>query len=299
MRVTFMGTPDFSVPVLDALVAAGHEIACVYTQPPRPAGRGKKDRPTPVHARAEELGLMVRHPKTLRTEEQDIAFAALDPDVAVVVAYGLILPRQILEAPCRGCLNIHASLLPRWRGAAPIHRAVMAGDTETGVCIMQMEEGLDTGPVLLRETTPIGPEETTGELHDRLSAMGARLIVETLEKLRDLPPEDQPEDGVTYAAKIDKTEAKVDWTRPAPEVARHINGLSPFPGAWCNVAGERLKLLRARAVERSANPGTVLGGLTIACGEGAVEILEAQRQGKRPMSAAEILRGFPLPERLD
>ncbi|RBO52344.1 methionyl-tRNA formyltransferase [Rhodovulum sp. BSW8] len=298
MRVTFMGTPDFSVPVLDALVAAGHEIACVYTQPPRPAGRGKKDRPTPVHARAEELGLMVRHPKTLRTEEQDVAFASLDPDVAVVVAYGLILPRQILEAPCRGCLNIHASLLPRWRGAAPIHRAIMAGDTETGVCIMRMEEGLDTGPVLLREATPIGPEDTTGELHDRLSAMGARLIVEALEKLRDLPPQDQPGDGVTYAAKIDKAEARVDWTRPAPEVARHINGLSPFPGAWCDVAGERLKLLRARAVEGTAAPGTVLGGLTVACGEGAVEILEAQRQGKRPMRAAEILRGFPLPERL-
>ncbi|MBL3571389.1 methionyl-tRNA formyltransferase [Rhodovulum sulfidophilum] len=298
MRVTFMGTPDFSVPVLDALVAAGHEIACVYTQPPRPAGRGKKDRPTPVHARAEELGLMVRHPKTLRTEEQDVAFASLDPDVAVVVAYGLILPRQILEAPCRGCLNIHASLLPRWRGAAPIHRAIMAGDTETGVCIMRMEEGLDTGPVLLREATPIGPEDTTGELHDRLSAMGARLIVEALEKLRDLPPQDQPGDGVTYAAKIDKAEARVDWTRPAPEVARHINGLSPFPGAWCDVAGERLKLLRARAVEGTAAPGTVLGGLTVACGEGAVEILEAQRQGKRPMRATEILRGFPLPERL-
>ncbi|BAQ70997.1 methionyl-tRNA formyltransferase [Rhodovulum sulfidophilum] len=304
MRVIFMGTPDFSVPVLDALVAAGHEIACVYTQPPRPAGRGRKDRPSPVQARAEELGLMVRHPKSLRAAPEQTAFAALDPDVAVVVAYGLILPREVLEAPCRGCLNIHASLLPRWRGAAPIHRAIMAGDTETGVCIMEMEEGLDTGPVLLRETTAIGPEDTTGALHDRLSTMGARLVVEALERLRDLPREPQPAEGVTYAAKIDKAEAKVDWTRPAPEVARHINGLSPFPGAWCDVAGERLKLLRARAVEAlmvedSAAPGTVLDGLTIACGEGAVEILEAQRQGKRPMSAAEILRGFPMPERLD
>ncbi|MCE8440400.1 methionyl-tRNA formyltransferase, partial [Rhodovulum sulfidophilum] len=264
----------------------------------------RKDRPSPVQARAEELGLMVRHPKSLRATPEQTAFAALDPDVAVVVAYGLILPREVLEAPCRGCLNIHASLLPRWRGAAPIHRAIMAGDTQTGVCIMEMEEGLDTGPVLLRETTAIGPEDTTGALHDRLSAMGARLVVEALERLRDLPREPQPAEGVTYAAKIDKAEAKVDWTRPAPEVAHHINGLSPFPGAWCDVAGERLKLLRARAVEArmvedSADPGTVLDGLTIACGEGAVEIIEAQRQGKRPMSAAEILRGFPLPERLD
>ncbi|ARC87348.1 methionyl-tRNA formyltransferase [Rhodovulum sp. MB263] len=303
MRVIFMGTPDFSVPVLDALVAAGHEIACVYTQPPRPAGRGKKDRPTPVHARAEELGLMVRHPKSLRAAPEQTAFAALDPDVAVVVAYGLILPREVLEAPCRGCLNIHASLLPRWRGAAPIHRAIMAGDPETGVCIMEMEEGLDTGPVLLRESTAIGPEDTTGGLHDRLSDMGARLIVDALERLREQPREPQAAEGVTYAAKIDKAEARVDWTRPAAEVARHINGLSPFPGAWCDVAGERLKLLRARAVtdnavNGSAAPGTVLDGLTIACGEGAVEILEAQRQGKRPMGAAEILRGFPLPERL-
>jgi methionyl-tRNA formyltransferase len=200
MRVIFMGTPEFSVPVLDALVAAGHEIAAVYCQPPRPAGRGKKDRPTPVHARAEALGLEVRHPVSLKGAQAQEAFAALNADVAVVVAYGLILPQAVLDAPTHGCLNIHASLLPRWRGAAPIHRAVMAGDAETGVCIMQMEAGLDTGPVLLRAATPIGAEETTGQLHDRLSRMGAQLIVEALARLPDLVPVPQPEDGVTYAA---------------------------------------------------------------------------------------------------
>ncbi|SIO52051.1 methionyl-tRNA formyltransferase [Rhodovulum sp. ES.010] len=299
MRVVFMGTPEFSVPVLEALVTAGHEIAAVYCQPPRPAGRGKKDRPSPVQARAEALRLLVRHPGSLRTPEEQAAFADLDADVAVVVAYGLILPQPVLNAPRHGCLNIHASLLPRWRGAAPIHRAVMAGDAETGICIMRMEAGLDTGPVLLREVTPIGAEETTGDLHDRLSSMGARLIVEALNRLPDLAPDPQPETGVTYAEKIDKAEARVDWTCTAAEVARHINGLSPFPGAWCEAGGERLKLLRARAVEGAGAPGTVLGGLRIACGEGAVDLLQAQRQGKRPMSADEILRGFRLPDRLD
>ncbi|TCO69954.1 methionyl-tRNA formyltransferase [Rhodovulum euryhalinum] len=299
MRVVFMGTPDFSVPVLDALVAAGHEVACVYCQPPRPAGRGKKDRPSPVQARAEALGLPVRHPTSLRGADAQAEFAALAADMAVVVAYGLILPQPVLDAPRLGCLNIHASLLPRWRGAAPIHRAVMAGDTETGICIMRMEAGLDTGPVLLRETMPIGAEETTGELHDRLSALGARLIVQALARLPDLTPEPQPDQGVTYAAKIDKAEARVDWTRPAADVARHINGLSPFPGAWCAAGGERLKLLRARTTHGTGLPGTSLGGLRIACGTGAVEILEAQREGKRPMTADEILRGFTLPDRLD
>ncbi|NBR89324.1 MAG: methionyl-tRNA formyltransferase, partial [Rhodobacteraceae bacterium] len=203
MRVIFMGTPDFSVPVLDALVEAGHEIAAVYCQPPRPAGRGQKERPTPVHARAVELGLEVRHPTSLKSAEEQAAFAALEADIAVVVAYGLILPQAVLDAPRKGCLNIHASLLPRWRGAAPIHRAILSGDAETGVCIMQMEAGLDTGPVLLRAATPIGPAETTGELHDRLSALGARTIVEALDRLDTLTPEPQPEAGVTYAAKID------------------------------------------------------------------------------------------------
>ncbi len=290
-----MGTPDFSVPALDALMAAGHEIARVYTQPPRPAGRGKMDRPTPVHAHAEALGLTVRHPKSLRSEGAQAAFAELQADVAVVVAYGLILPQPVLDAPLHGCLNIHASLLPRWRGAAPIHRAIMAGDSETGVCIMQMEAGLDTGPVLLRGTTPIGETDTTGDLHDQLSAMGARLIVEALGQLDRLRPEPQPEKGVTYAEKIDKAEARIDWTKPAPEVARHINGLSPFPGAWTEIDGERLKMLRAKPTDGKAAPGTHLGGFRIACGAGAVQILEAQRQGKRPMAAHDLLLGLELP----
>ncbi|WP_068118152.1 methionyl-tRNA formyltransferase [Tropicimonas marinistellae] len=296
MRLVFMGTPDFSVPALDALVAAGHEVAAVYTQPPRPAGRGKKPRPSPVQARGEALGLDVRHPVSLRPQEEKDAFAALGADIAVVVAYGLILPRAILEAPARGCLNIHASLLPRWRGAAPIHRAVMAGDTETGICIMQMEAGLDTGPVLLREATPIGPEDTTADLHDRLADMGGRLIVDALQRFDDLVPQPQPDDGVTYAEKIDKSEARIDWTRPAQKLDRQIRGLSPFPGAWCEVAGERIKLLRSRLADGTGSPGAVVGDFRIACGQGAVEILEAQRQGKRPMSADEILRGLTLPD---
>ena len=294
MRLIFMGTPAFSVPVLDELIAAGHEVVAVYCQPPRPAGRGKKDRPSPVHLRAEALGLQVRHPVSLKRAEEQAAFAALEADVAVVVAYGLILPQAILDAPKAGCLNIHASLLPRWRGAAPIHRAIMAGDAETGVCIMQMDAGLDTGPVLLREATAIGAEETTGALHDRLSQMGARLIVKALEGLDTLKPEHQPEEGVTYAAKIDKAEARVDWSKSAAEVSRLIRGLSPFPGAWCEVAGERIKLLGARFAEGSGEPGEVLEGFTIACGEGAVEILSAQRAGKKAMSADEVLRGLAL-----
>ncbi len=298
MKVVFMGTPDFSVPVLEALVEAGHEVLCVYCQPPRPAGRGKKDRPSPVQAKAEELGLPVRFPKSLKGEAEQAEFAALEPDIAVVVAYGLILPQAVLDAPAMGCLNIHASLLPRWRGAAPIHRAIMAGDKETGVCIMQMEAGLDTGPVLLRKAVLIGAEETTAELHDRLSVLGAGAITEALENLDGLEPVSQPEEGVTYAKKIDKAEARVDWTKPAVEVDRLIRGLSPFPGAWCEVEGERLKLLRSRVVEGKGSAGQVLGGLRIACGDGAVEILQAQRQGKRPMEAEELLRGFELPERL-
>ena len=299
MRIVFMGTPDFSVPVLQALVDAGHEIAAVYCQPPRPAGRGKKDRPSPVQQRAEELGLTVRYPVSLKGEDAQAAFAALDADIAVVVAYGLLLPQAVLDAPKHGCLNIHASLLPRWRGAAPIHRAIMAGDSETGICIMQMEAGLDTGPVLLREATLIGAEETTGALHDRLSHMGARLIVEALSRLPDLPLEVQPDEGVTYAAKIDKAEARVDWSRTATEVSRQIRGLSPFPGAWCEVAGERVKLLGARVVSGSATPGTVLSGFTIACGEGAVEITRAQRAGKMPMAATEVLKGLDLGDTVD
>ncbi|EAQ08042.1 methionyl-tRNA formyltransferase [Yoonia vestfoldensis] len=298
MRIIFMGTPEFSVPVLDALVAAGHDIVTVYTQPPRPAGRGKKDRPQAVHLRALELGLPVRHPVGLRNPQAQTEFADLNADIAVVVAYGLILPQAVLDAPRLGCLNIHASLLPRWRGAAPIHRAIMAGDAQTGVCIMQMEAGLDTGPVLLREATDIAADDTTGALHDRLSAMGARLVVEALRRLPDLTPEPQPDEGVTYAAKIDKAEGRVDWAQPAATVARQINGLSPFPGAWCDVAGERVKLLGAETADGNAAPGTVLDGFTIACATGAVTITTAQREGKRAMPAADVLNGLSLGDRL-
>ena len=296
MRVVFMGTPDFSVPVLEALVAAGHEIACVYCQPPRPAGRGKKDRPTPVHARAEELGLEVRHPVSLKGAEAQAEFAALNAEIAVVVAYGLILPQAVLDAPERGCLNIHASLLPRWRGAAPIHRAIMAGDAETGICIMQMEAGLDTGPVLLREATAIGAEETTAQLHNRLSEMGARLIGEALERIDSLTPEVQPDEGVTYASKIDKAEARIDWTRPAEEVDRQIRGLSPFPGAWCEIDDSRVKLLASRLAEGAGAPGKVLDdALGVACGQGAVRLLRLQRAGKGAQDAEDFLRGNKVP----
>jgi len=296
MRVIFMGTPDFSVPVLEALVAAGHEVAAVYCQPPRRAGRGKQARPTPVHARALELGLEVRHPESLKDAGAQADFAALDADVAVVVAYGLILPQAVLDAPRQGCVNIHASLLPRWRGAAPIHRAIMAGDRETGICIMQMEAGLDTGPVLLRRATAIGPEETTGELHDRLSKMGAEAIIEALAQLDHLTPEPQPEAGVTYAAKIDKSEARIDWTRPAAEVDAQIRGLSPFPGAWVEHEGARIKLLGSSIAEGQGAPGEVLDDrLTVACGSGAVRISRLQRAGRAAQDAESFLLGHALP----
>lgn len=298
MRLVFMGTPDFSVPALDALVEAGHEIACVYCQPPRPAGRGKKPRPSPVQARAEALGLPVRHPVSLKTAEAQAEFAALKAEAAVVVAYGLILPQAVLDAPERGCLNIHASLLPRWRGAAPIHRAVMAGDAETGICIMAMEAGLDTGPVFLREALPIGPEDTTGDLHDRLAALGGRLVVEALDRIDTLVPEPQPAEGATYARKIDKAEARIDWVRPAEEVARLIRGLSPFPGAWAEMAGTRVKCLRAVAVPGEGQPGEVLRAdtvLTVACGAGAVDIARLQREGKGAQDSETFLRGFEVP----
>lgn len=291
MRIIFMGTPEFSVTVLDALVAAGHEIACVYTQPPRPAGRGQAERPSPVHARADALGIIVRRPKNLRTPEAQAEFAALDADIAVVVAYGLILPQAVLDAPKRGCLNIHASLLPRWRGAAPIQRAIMAGDSETGVCIMQMEAGLDTGPVLLRRVIPIGQDETAGTLHDRLAALGAAAITEALDGLDTLTPEPQPEMGITYAQKIDKAEARVDWTRPATDIDRQIRGLSPFPGAWTMIGGKRVKLLASRLGQGIGAPGMVLSGLTIACGQGAVAVTALQPEGKPRMSAEAYLRG--------
>ena len=292
MRVIFMGTPEFSVPALRA-IAARHEVVAVYSQPPRAAGRRQKPRPSPVQAAAEALGLAVRTPARLKSPEDQADFAALGADVAVVVAYGLILPQPVLDAPRLGCLNIHASILPRWRGAAPIHRAVMAGDAETGVAIMQMEAGLDTGPVLAEARTPIGAGDTTADLHDRLAEMGASLIVDVLDRL-PLPAVPQAAEVVTYAAKIDKAEARIDWSRPAAEVDRLIRGLSPFPGAWCLAGEERLKLLRSRVVPGEGTPGAVLDGFTIACGQGAVEIIEAQREGKRPMPAAEVLRGLTL-----
>ena len=297
MRLVFMGTPEFSVPVLDALVEAGHEVVCVYCQPPRPAGRGKKDRPTPVHARAAELGLPVRHPVSLKSAEAQEAFAGLRAEVAVVVAYGLILPPAVLDAPEHGCLNIHASLLPRWRGAAPIHRAIMAGDAETGVCIMQMEAGLDTGPVLLRKATPIAPGETTGQLHDRLSLIGSALIVEALERLPDLVPVPQPEEGVTYASKIDKAEAAIDWSGDAATIVRQINGLSPFPGAWTTLNGDRVKLLAAVPAAGEGAAGTTLDDrFTVACGTGALRVTEAQRAGRSAQDAEIFLNGLPLPK---
>ncbi len=296
MRLIFMGTPEFSVPVLDALVAAGHEVVAVYSQPPRPAGRGRKERPSPVQARAEALGLEVRTPLSLRTEQVQEDFRALGAEIAVVVAYGLILPQAVLDTPEHGCLNIHASLLPRWRGAAPIHRAIMAGDAQTGVCIMQMEAGLDTGPVLLREAIDIGAEETTAMLHDRLSALGARLIVEALDRLATLTPKPQPDSGVTYAAKIDKAEARIDWTRPAQEVDRLIRGLSPFPGAWFEHEGSRIKVLGSTLAEGDGQPGEVVGApLHVACGTGAVALTRLQKAGQKAQDADDFLRGTQLP----
>ncbi len=295
-----MGTPDFSVPVLEACVEAGHDVVAVYSQPPRPAGRGKKDRPSPVQARAEALGIPVRHPVSLKGAAEQDDFASLNADIAVVVAYGLILPQVILDAPQHGCLNIHASLLPRWRGAAPIHRAIMAGDTETGVCIMQMEAGLDTGPVLLRQTLTIEATETTGGLHDRLSTMGAKLIVEALASLPSLTAQAQADEGVTYASKIDKAEARIDWAQGACDVARLINGLSPFPGAWSEANGERVKCLRAEVVDDALSAGEVKlsnGRLIVGTGDGAVSILTLQRAGKKAAEAAIVTQGWTPPAR--
>ena len=297
MKIIFMGSPDFSVPVLQGL-AARHDILAVYCQPPRPAGRGKAERKGPVHLAAETLGLPVRHPVSLREPAAQAEFAAWGADIAVVVAYGLILPQAVLDAPNLGCLNIHASLLPRWRGAAPIHRAIMAGDAETGICIMQMEAGLDTGPVLARETVAIGATETTAALHDRLSDLGARMICQVLDAL-PLPAVPQSDQGILYAAKIDKSEARVDWTRPAKDVARQINGLSNFPGAWCLMGGERVKLLQAGLATGDGPAGSHLGGLIVACGQGAVQILILQRDGKRPVAAADFLNGTSMPDHLE
>ena len=298
MRLIFMGSPAFSVPVLEALVAAGHEIVAVYTQPPRPAGRGKKQRPCPVHARALALTLDVRHPASLKEAEEQAAFSELRADAAVVVAYGLLLPQELLDAPAHGCLNIHASLLPRWRGAAPIHRAIMAGDRETGICIMQMEAGLDTGPVLYQETISIAPDETTAALHECLSDLGARSIVQSLKDLSQLQARPQSSVGICYAQKIDKSEAQIDWSLPAEILDRQIRGLSPFPGAWAMLRGERVKFLGSALIsceQPLASAGTVLDDdLGIACGSGALRITRLQRAGKSAQSSAEFLRGTPV-----
>ena len=299
LRIAFMGTPDFAVAALAALIDAGHDIACVYTQPPRPAGRGKKDRPTPVHDFAAARGIAVRHPASLRGAAEQAAFRALDLDLAVVAAYGLILPKPVLEAPRHGCVNIHASLLPRWRGAAPIQRAILAGDTQTGVTIMQMDEGLDTGAMLLREAIPIAPGMDAGGLHDALAMLGARMIVEAVAKIEAgaLVATPQPAEGITYATKIDKAETRLDWTRPAAELARAVRGFAPAPGAWFDLQGERIKVLAAEAVTPGGAPGTVLDDtLTVACGTGALRLLTVQRAGKAPMSADAFLRGRPVPK---
>lgn len=302
LRVIFMGTPDFSVATLRAVAEAGHEIVSVYTQPPRAAGRrGLELTPSPVQREAERLGIEVRTPTSLKGEAEQQAFAALQADVAVVVAYGLLLPKAVLDAPRLGCLNGHASLLPRWRGAAPIQRAIMAGDAETGMMVMRMEEGLDTGPVALVEKVAIEPDMTAGELHDRLMAEGASLMVKALAELgiNCLTFTQQAEAGVTYARKIDKSETRVDWTRPSGEVHNHIRGLSPFPGAWCEVEiggrMERLKLLRSTLSDGVGESGGILDDrLTVACGTGAVRLVEVQRAGGKPAAAQEFLRGAKI-----
>lgn len=294
MRIIFMGTPDFAVPALRALHAAGHEIACVYTQPPRPAGRGKKLRPSPVQQMAEELGLDVRHPKSLKSAETQAEFSALSADVAIVAAYGLILPQTVLDAPTHGCLNIHASILPRWRGAAPVHRAIMAGDEGTGVTIMQMEAGLDTGPMLAKVHTPI-EAKTTGEVTEELAELGANLMVEVLRELPNHVPVIQDDEEATYAPKIDKAEAAIDWSKPAAELQRHIHALAPFPGAWCEINGARVKLLRVAITDGEAEAGTVLDDkLTIACGTGAIQPLRLQKAGKPAMDLPDFARGNPV-----
>ena len=292
MRIIFMGTPDFAVPTLQALVDAAHDVVCVYTQPPRPGGRrGRELTPSPVQKRAEDLGIEVRHPTSLKSAEEQARFAELDADVAVVAAYGLILPQAVLDAPEHGCLNVHASILPKWRGAAPIHRAIMAGDPVTGVTIMQMEAGLDTGPMLAFARTPV-EDKTTGELTEELAEIGAQLMVGTLIDLAALHPLEQDDDKASYAAKIDKSEARIDWSRPAEELVRQIHGLSPFPGAWFELDGDRVKVMRAEMVEGEGSPGKVLDPqLTIACGEGALRPLELQRAGKPKMDLETFLRG--------
>ncbi len=300
LRVVFMGTPDFAVPTLSRLSAEGHDIVAVYTQPPRPAGRGMAEQPSPVHEKARELGIPLVMPKTLRIPAAERLFATHEADVAVVVAYGLILPKPILEAPRHGSLNLHASALPRWRGAAPIQRAIMAGDRETAVMAMRMEEGLDTGPVCLAERVAIGADETAGKLHDRLAPLGAELMARALRDLDagTLGCTPQAEDGVTYAKKIDKSETRIDWRQPAAEIHNQIRALSPFPGAWFAMGAghERVKVLAAKRAADVGAPGAILSldPFVVACGEGSVELVLLQRAGKKPADAAAFMRGARL-----
>jgi methionyl-tRNA formyltransferase len=296
LRIAFMGTPDFAVPTLTELIGQGQEIAAVYTQPARPKGRGLAEEPSPVAKVAAAHALPVRTPVTLKSPDAQAEFAALDLDAAVVVAYGLLLPKPILDAPKLGCFNLHGSLLPRWRGAAPIQRAIMAGDAETGVMAMRMEEGLDTGPVLMAERVPIG-RKTYGELHDELARLGADVMVRALAALErsSIVEKPQAEDGVTYAKKIAKEEARIDWTKSARELGCLIRGLSLYPGAWCEAHGERLKILYAEPVSGNGAAGEILDDqLTVACGDGALRLTRLQRAGKSMMTASELLRGFPL-----
>lgn len=300
MKLAFLGTSEFAVPALTALVEAGHDVVAVYTRAPRPAGRGQQERRTPVHERALALGLAVRTPKGLRSEEEAAAFKALDLDAAVVVSYGHILPKAFLDAPVLGCINIHGSLLPRWRGAAPIHRAILAGDAETGVTIMRMDEGLDTGPMLLAERTPISAADTAETVHDRLAELGGRLIVSTLDALvaKTIEPVPQPDDGVTYAHKLGKEEGALDWRRPAAELERKVRAFHPWPGTWFDVAGERVKVLEAALALAGGTPGTVSIGRDgfpiVACGVGGLKLLKLQRAGKSAQAADAFLRGFAL-----
>ena len=295
MRIIFMGTPDFAVPTLEALHEAGHDIVAIYTQPPRPAGRGKADRPSPVQVRAEALGIEVRCPTSLKSVEEQAKMAALEPDALIVAAYGLILPQAVLDIPVWDCLNVHGSILPRWRGAAPVQRAILAGDEETGVTIMAMEAGLDTGDMLSVERTPIG-RKNSGELTAELAAMGARMMVEVLADPGSFLAEPQPDEGVTYAAKIDKAESRIDFGKMAIEVERQIRAFAPTPGAWFEHQGERIRILAADAVDFEGPAGVVLDDqLTIACGSGAIRPLTVQRAGRGVMTAAELLRGFAIP----
>ena len=297
MRVIFMGSPEFSVPILNSIIASGHDVIAVYCQPPRPAGRGKKEKLTPVHSRALEIGLEVRHPVDFKSKAAVSDFVALNADIAIVVAYGLILPQEILSSVDKGCLNIHASLLPRWRGAAPIHRAIISGDDRTGICVMQMDAGLDTGNVLYKKETEILPMDTTAVLHDRLANIGSECIIKVLENPDSFEAVPQSDMGITYATKIDKSESKISWNKPAIEIDRKIRGLSPFPGAWFDDGEQRIKVLMSEVIEGSGSPGEILDNVSIACQSGAVRLTRLQRAGKGAMDSHDFLLGYSFPNK--